>query len=243
MRMVRSGYGAKQGGSSLIEILVVIVIFTVGILAAIQIFPGGLTILKANRSNTVANALARAEMERQKAENDQLPDGIFSSTYPAISPVLRELEIDLQRRPTDISPPPQITGMDNTGQLFDADGGLGAWQLFSGANSTRQVIGEGRRIPAARFVDGPTGTRYGGVLNLQYAPLFLEININDPDLGQIPFIIYGNDLVRRITDNDISTGFPLRQDYVTFVEDDGEFMTIPQGPYRPDLPDGALSRS
>lgn len=235
-------------GASLIEILVVIVIFTVGILGAVQVFPGGLAILRANKSNTVADALARAEMERMKADVEQLPDAVFALNYPVISATLREREIDLQRRVGDLSPPSQVTGMDNQGVLFDVDGGLGNWQLFTGGNIMRQVVGEGRRIPAPRFVDGPAGARFGGVLTLQFAPLFLEINANDPDLGQIPFLVYGNDLIRRITDGDVSDPFPVREDYISFVESEndtanGQFMTLPQGAFRPDLPAGANSRA
>ncbi len=239
------GMSTKQRGSSLIEILVVIVIFTVGILAAVQVFPGGLAILRQNRSNTVANALARAEMERLKEDAAQMPDAILSVTYPMATPTVREVEFDLQRTPNDLNPPPQVTALDQTGQLSDVDGGLGSWWLFSGANTMRQIVGEGRRIPAPRFVDGPTGARYGGVLAVQFGPLFLNfLNASPADPTQfVPFVVYGNDLVRRITDADLSSDFPLREDYVCFVEDDGEYMTVPQGPYRPDLAAGALTRS
>lgn len=228
----------RKRGASLIEILVVIVIFVVGILASVQVFPGGLAILRQNRSNTVANALARAELERMKSQKDQSFDALLAVNYPIVLPGVREIELDIQRLPTDINPPVQVTDLDNTGLLSDADGGLGNWWLFSGANAMRQIIGEGRRIPSARFVDGPTGTRFGGVLALQYGPLFLNIQSASPvnPANLVPFVVYGNELVRRFTDADLSSDFPLRDDYVSWVEDDGEFFTLPQGAYRPGAP-------
>lgn len=228
-------FNARRRGSSLIEILVVIVVFTVGILAAVQIFPGGLAILRQNRSNTVANALARAEMERLKADVAQIPVAILPVNYPIVTPLIREIVFDLDRRPTDISPPSQVNGLDQAGTLSDVDGGLGNWWLFSGANTMRQIIGEGRRIPSPRYVDGPSGTRFGGVITLQFGPLFLNIQSASPTnpANLVPFVVYGNDLVRRFTDNDLSSDFPLRDDYVVNIEDDGEYLTLPQGAYRP----------
>lgn len=228
----------RKRGASLIEILVVIVIFVVGILASVQVFPGGLAILRQNRSNTVANALARAEMERMKSNRDHSFNALIAANYPTVLPGVREIELDIQRAPNDINPPAQVTGLDNSGLLSDVDGGLGNWWLFSGANAMRQIIGEGRTIPAARYVDGPLGARFGGVLAVQYGPLFLNIQSASPSnpSNLVPFVVYGNDLVRRFSDFDLSSDFPLRDDYVTWIEDDGEYFTLPQGAYRPGAP-------
>lgn len=232
-------FGRRRRGASLIEILVVIVVFTVGILTAVQVFPGGLTVLRANRSNTVANALARAEMERLKATVEQMPEAVLSAAYP-FRGGFREIELDLQRRPGDFTPP--ATGLDRNGTLFDADGGLGNWALYSGANIGRVVVGEGRTIPSPRFIDGVGGTRFGGLLTLQFAPLYLDVFVNDPTLGRIPFVLYGNDLVRFIVDG-VPANQRLRRDYTAFVDEDGLELTVPQGPFRPDLAPGAFSRN
>ena len=70
-----------NAGTTLIEVLVVIVIFLVGILAVVQIFPKGFQILLFSRNASVATALSRDEIERLKSRPDQLPDGIVA-LYP-----------------------------------------------------------------------------------------------------------------------------------------------------------------
>ena len=50
-------------GTTLVEVLVVIVVFLVGILAVIQIFPKGYQILLLTRGKSVSQALARDTME------------------------------------------------------------------------------------------------------------------------------------------------------------------------------------
>src|SRR5471030_2274065 len=68
-------------GTTLIEILVVIVVFLVGILAVIQIFPKGFKLLLLNRSKMTAQALAREYVEMMKSRSDQLPEQIVSAYY------------------------------------------------------------------------------------------------------------------------------------------------------------------
>lgn len=244
--MTRTAHRRTQRGSSLLEILVVIVIFTVGILAAVQVYPGGLNVLRANRSNSVANALNRAEMERLKNEVEQMPVAVLPLTY-AFRGTYRELELDLQKRPTDLMPT-GATGLSTNGIITDADGGIGKWQLYSGANVARYVVGEGRRIPGPRFVQTATGTEFGGVMNLQFAPVFIETGFeySDPSSADAvffnkPHVVYGNDLIRRIVDT-APVGSRMRQDYTVFVDDEGLEMTVPQGPYRSDLAVGSASR-
>ena len=235
MATTRAKHSQKSRGASLVEVLVTIVIFTVGILGVVQVFPGGLEILRQNRNATVANALARAEITRLQTEIDQLPEGVYPALYPAINAGLREITLDLNRNPGNLTPP--ATQLQSDGQLNDALGGLGPWALFSGANTTRRIIGEGRRIPAPRFADGPGGVRFGGVMQLQFAPI--EINADgftDPSFFGRPFLVYGNDLARFVVDEIPNAGRPLRQDYIVFVSEDGLEMTVPQGPYRADNP-------
>ena len=93
----------QRTGASLIEILVVIVIFLVGILAIAQIFPGGLNILRTTRNNTMATALARAEMERLKSQIDQLADAIVPARY-VWNGTRYVIDYDLNRYPNDFSP-------------------------------------------------------------------------------------------------------------------------------------------
>ncbi|HTQ09351.1 MAG TPA: prepilin-type N-terminal cleavage/methylation domain-containing protein, partial [Fimbriimonadaceae bacterium] len=67
---------SRRSGTTLVEILVVIVVFMIGILAIAQIFPGGLRILEYSQFDTMATSLGRSEMEMLKNHADQLPEDI-----------------------------------------------------------------------------------------------------------------------------------------------------------------------
>lgn len=219
----------QRTGASLIEILVVIVIFLVGILAIAQIFPGGLNILRTTRNNTMATALARAEMERLKNQVDQLADAIVPTRYVWDGTRYR-LEADLDRYPNDFSPA-GATGLDLNGNFTGANGILGRWPYLSGPNVMTRVVSESRTIPAPRYLSDPTptGSTYGGLMACQFAPV-----VYDPNYPET-FLVYGNDLQRRIVEV-VPAGSRVRQDYVAFIDELGQEMALPMGPARPDLP-------
>src|SRR4051812_24191429 len=72
---------SRRSGTSLVEILVVIVVFLVGILAIVQVFPGGFRVLSTTQKNTIATALGRAMIETLKNNADQLPEAISPVSY------------------------------------------------------------------------------------------------------------------------------------------------------------------
>lgn len=217
-------------GSSLVEILVVIVIFTIGILAVVQIFPTGLGILRTSRAATVGHSLARAQMESLKVNVEQLPEAIVTVGYVGPPPFRTVIELD--RLPTELAPAPYLEGPNSNGNLDHPQGAdMGYWPYFTGANTYRRVIGEGRRIPAPQFVPTGSGARYGSLMSLQFGPVFVLPNFVNG------LLIYGNDLNKRWVDQiDPSNPFPLREDYVCFIDDDGTTLTLPQGPARPSNP-------
>lgn len=219
----------QRTGASLIEILVVIVIFLVGILAIAQIFPGGLNILRTTRNNTMATALARAEMERLKSQIDQLADAIVPARY-VWNGTRYVIDYDLNRYPNDFSPAGAI-GLDINGNFVGANGILGKWPYLSGPNVMTRVVGESRTIPAPRYLSDPTptGSTYGGLMACQFAPV-----IYDPTYP-ITFLVYGNDLQRRVVET-VPAGMPVRQDYVAFIDEEGQEMALPMGPPRSDVP-------
>lgn len=219
---------SSRHGFSIVEVLVVLVIFTVGILTMIQIFPGGLGILRTSRSNTVALALARAQMESLKQGDDQLPEAILASTY-VWNGTEWVVGFDLNRIPTNVTPP--ATGLDSAGNLSDAFGTLGPWGLFTGANVARRVIGEGRRIPAPRFVEANNTTLYGGVMTLQFAPVLVRGGFRSE------FIVYGADMAKDYVDDitDLPRGGRVQQDFRYYVDGDGTAIALPQGPVRNDV--------
>jgi type II secretory pathway pseudopilin PulG len=166
---------AKQKGTTLVELLVVIVVFLVGILAVVQIFPKGFQILLTTRNNAQASALARDMVEHLKASPDQIPDAIVAVHYVNGTPIQ-----DPGRSIYDLGP--QGDSVDQYGNLYLAGTEVGNWLQYSGANSFRRIIGEGQRVPAPRLV----GSLYGGLRLLAFGPI---------DSTFTP-VFYANDLAK-----------------------------------------------
>lgn len=219
-----------QKGGTLIEILVVIVVFLVGILVLAQIFPGGLAVLRTTRNNTMAVNLARSEMDRLKGQADQLAEAILPVRYVWTGTQYR-IEADLDRRPEDINP--ASTLLDQNGEFrdpTDPNRAIGEWSLLSGPNVIRRIVAEGKTIPAPRYVQDPSAnSTYGSAMTLQFAPIVFDPRYEES------FLVYGNDLTRRIVD-EVPVGAPVRQDYIAFINDEGTELALPQGPPRPDRP-------
>lgn len=195
---------SRRAGTSLVEILVVIVVFLVGILAIVQIFPGGFRVLSTSAKNTIATTLARAEVELVKNHLDQLPDAITPVRY-VWTGTRFVIATEPDRSPNDLGP--SFGVMDQNGIMYDGGGNnAGYWQYLAGSNVGRRVIGEGRTIPTPRLV----GSYYGSLLTLQFAPIFYDTST---------FIVFGNDLSKHEGDP-IADGFPVRPtDYYISNED------------------------
>ncbi|RYG25564.1 hypothetical protein EON82_06670, partial [bacterium] len=173
----------RQAGTSLVEILVVIVIFLIGILAVVQVFPRGFRILLTSRNNSVATALGRAEVERLKERPDLLPDQVLAVRYvgtvPTVDPTINPLSLD-----------PVGDNLSGAGRL--TSGGVtvaDSWFLASGPNIARRIVGEGQRVPAPRQV----GTQYGGLMVVEHGPIDPGRDAANPNI-----VAYGNDLSRSI---------------------------------------------
>ncbi|MCO5296465.1 MAG: type II secretion system GspH family protein [Fimbriimonadaceae bacterium] len=208
----------RTAGTTLIEVLVVIVIFLIGILAVVQVFPGGFKVLRATRDQSVATALSRAEIERIKANSAQLPEMVLPVLYTWIAGGV-VISADTERGPDDIGP--VAAGLDQNGVLYDAsNNALGSWPYLSGANVQRRVIGEGRRVPAPRVI----GAEYGGLLVLQFGPV-----VFNPQYQSL-FQVYGNDMIAREGAPD---AFSRRRDYLFYLEDIDDAsgqLWLPSGP-------------
>jgi hypothetical protein len=151
-----------HAGTTLVEVLVVIVIFLVGILAVVQIFPKGFQILLLSRNASMATALSRDEVERLKSRPDQLPDAIVA-TFP-------DGTIDYGRSSADLGIAADRVAQDGTASLNGTN--RGDWARFAGANAARHVIGESRRVPAPRQVGAPgVSNMYGGLFVCQFGPV------------------------------------------------------------------------
>lgn len=208
----------KRAGTSLVELLVVIVILLVGILAVIQVFPRGLQLIAVERTKTMMTNMTRTEMERIRGRLDHLPEMILPVRYVWTGTDVR-IEADSTRNPNELGP--FSDRIDVNGNVLDPGGAiLGGWQYLSAANNFRRVIGEGGEIPAPRYIGG----LYGSLMSLQFAPIVFS-----PVYQQF-FIIYGNDLTRRFG---APGGFGRVRPYQYYVEEPGESTAtiyLPQGP-------------
>ncbi len=191
-------------GTTLIEILVVIVVFLVGILAVIQIFPKGFQLLLLNRNKMISQALARDYVESLKLRPDQLPEQIVSAYYSN-----GNLVINSGKDPSDLGTIASF--INSNGFASDGSGNaLGNWAYFTGSNVFRRVIGEGRRVPAPRAV-GTSSQFFGGLMVLQFGPISYQ-----PQNGATPsnLSVYGNDLEQFVGLPNVQA---QRTDYQYFV--------------------------
>lgn len=197
--MVRVGTNRrKMAGTSLIEVLVVIVVFLVGILAVVQIFPPGLAVLRLNRAQTLATSLARAEVQRVLGQSAQLPERIVAGSFDASGTVFILSQTDPSNYNPPVTNPGNIGEIDANGQVLIGGTPIGHWPLQTGANKINRIIGEGRPVPQPTLVNGVLGSR----LQLMFAPIYyLNDGATNQSLGQV-LSVYGNDLRRALGSSD-----------------------------------------
>jgi len=165
----------SERGSSLIEVLVVMVVLVVGIFTVIRIFPVGFDLLQYTGNASIAHRLADSEVEFWRKNAENLPDAVV-----AIAPgPSGRLTLDpIGQRPNDF-----VTGTgafgDDPGNRQRAIDEVARWQAdtsddavdrWVGPNRNRRIIGEVARIPAPSPVQGGVD-RAASVYSLSYAPI------------------------------------------------------------------------
>jgi len=177
------GMGRRQGGASLVEVLVVIGILAIAILAFIRLYPSGFLALKRSGQSDAATRYAQQELERLKTRADNLPRAIVPIRY------VREgdtpaLIVDASVSPDDLSQQPDLP--------------RGVPALYaSGVNRFRRIVGE--RVPLG--LPGPTlGRRDQLTEGIVYTTLFAPI-------AQRPTVGAGNNY----RDYLVVTGAPMRR--------------------------------
>ena len=120
------GMGRRQGGASLVEVLVVIGILAIAILAFIRLYPSGFLALKRSGQSDAATRYAQQELERLKARADNLPRAIVPVSYDLSS---GELRVDPTIDPNDLGVQPNLP--DGFPSLY-----------ASGVNRFRRIVGE-----------------------------------------------------------------------------------------------------
>lgn len=207
--MMRTTRGGKTAGTSMIEILVVIVVFLVGILAIVQIFPGGFRLLTQSRAQTIAQNLAGQMLTRAVSQTDGVPEAILPVEYRPNGANLDVIPA-ANRRPGDLSP--FGDAIDSTGVVYYLGTAIGYWPYVSGPNIMRRVVGESHRIPAPRSI----GTDFGGFLTLTYAPVLVSQPAHSTVQYNQAFEIYGPDLIGSQGAPTVGTTYP---DYEFFIQD------------------------
>lgn len=212
---MRSRY---KSGASLIEVLTVIVVFLVGILAVVRVFPPGLSVLRETRDRTLAVSLARAEAQRVLGQSAQLPDQIVPAGFDSatdsfvVVPGADPDELVVQADPNAVS-----VSLDSGGLLSVGGTPVGHWSKVTGPNRFTRVIGEGRPVPQPTAVNGELGSP----LQLMFAPIFHLADASGLTRGNI-LVVYGDDLTRRDGSSDDLVPSPTATTYPTY-----QFYTVP----------------
>jgi type II secretory pathway pseudopilin PulG len=152
------GMGRRQGGASLVEVLVVMGILAIAILAFIRLYPSGFLALKRSGQSDAATRYAQQELERLKTRADNLPRAIVPIRYvlEGDTPVLT---VDASVSPDDLSQQPDLP--------------RGVPALYaSGVNRFRRIVGE--RVSLG--LPGPLlGSRNQLTEGIAYTTLFAPI--------------------------------------------------------------------
>lgn len=163
------GTASNQGnqahrGTSLVEVLVVLAILSIGIFAIIRIFPEGFVSIKGTGNSTKAQGLTDELTDYLRKHQESLPDGI-AALDPGSGNVLPNVHpLDMQSNFTYIDNP-FVTGPARPDPRF------------SQYNRARRVFGETVKIPAPVLNFMPRATFPGGEVAVSthyalFAPLY-----------------------------------------------------------------------
>jgi len=174
-------------GTSLVEVLVVMVVLVLGILTAIRIYPLGFSTLRHTESVSVAHRLAQAELERWKSNPAGLPD-LIAAVDPKGIPVGSVLDPTV--RPDDWSTRPDVVPEEAV--------------YWSDVNKTRKILGEQARIPP------PVPTAFGdaSLYTLAFGPIdWPQAGVTSDQQADVYIQVYGTPMVG----TDIQTLTPEEQ--------------------------------
>lgn len=181
MHRFRVGSGTR--GTTLVEILVVMVVMLIGIFTVIQLFPTGFRVVRAAESQTIATRLAQQELERWKNMASNLPAGIV--------PVDEDGNVLNGQEP---GPPFEAYSRNSDGDLVVTSG---AYERGNALNY-RQVISESTLIPMGSHFNTGMGALYGSRYTVAFSPIDAK---RDGDNVLVTPTIKSGDLRRRQGDS------------------------------------------
>ncbi len=155
--MLMNKLWSSNRGTTLVEILVVMVILLVGILTIVQLFPTGFSVVRAAESRTIAGKLAEGEIERWKNLSANLPAGIL--------PIDQDGAVRSEWSP---GPPFEAFVVDPSGGFTAPDG---THYRRGNALNIRQVVGETTAIPVGSYFQTGYGASYGARYTLAFGPI------------------------------------------------------------------------
>jgi type II secretory pathway pseudopilin PulG len=230
---------ATQGGTSLIEIMVVLVVLLLGIVLALRIFPTGFGIMRANGNRSQATRLAEQQMSQLRADATNLPQGVLF-TYPDANGQLQtvtRVDPDLLQTYN-----PTTEGNEDPADDIEVDYN----PYFSDLNRFRFIKGEAVKVPL------PTATGFGtgGAYTCKFGPILMAQDAGDPNrapgnateraLFNSYLAVYGAPLTgTNIESGGAGTQAPAgflrtQQNYVIdYGDDDGEPALIAFAPRSP----------
>jgi prepilin-type N-terminal cleavage/methylation domain-containing protein len=179
---------AGNQGFSLIEVLVVIVILTIGIFSVVRLFPGGFFVNKQTEARTLAARLASQELNRFTATTAGLMDAVLPTVVEAngSSPTGYYIRVDLDTTPDDLSTPANVApGVDP--------------YYVSGINRIRWIRGETVRIPNPSPLGG--GLR-GSVYLLSSGPVYDYPGLDANNVPVDSIVVSGAPMIRRVQNDE-----------------------------------------
>lgn len=181
----------NKRGTSLVEILVVMVVLLIGIMTLVQMFPTGFRVVRAGESRSIATRLAQAELERWKSMQANLPE--------AIGPCDEDFGVAIN---TDefAGPPFEDYKKNVNGGWMLATVHNGVTRYVRGnAFNFRQIICETTDVPAPSFFGSGGGNLFGSRYTLAFSPIDVtRDDPNDPKSELLGMRIKSGDLKRMV---------------------------------------------
>lgn len=208
---------ASQQGISLIEVLVVMVVLTIGILSAVRLFPVGFFINKQTEARTLASRLAAQELGRYSTASATLMDAVLPAVIvpDASSPTGYYIRVDKDVTPDDLGTPSSTPpGVDP--------------YYVSGINRIRWIRGETVRIPNPSPLGG--GVR-GSVYVLNSGPAFDYPGLDANNVPIDSIVVTGAPLRRRAQSSDDPNGPYVRNNTEYAIDYDSGLVGFAAAPY------------
>lgn len=199
----------NRKGTTLIEILVVMLILLIGIMIVVQMFPTGFRVVLAAENQTIATKLAQAEIERWKNMPGNLPDGIL----PLKSGNIGQLD-----------PLNDVLNDEYPGPPFEGFIDSGTDEFYNPGNSLncRYVRNETTTIPVGSFFTTGSGAAYGSRYTLAFSPIEVHPDPKNAKLF-VGLSVKSGDLARRTGDSTEYINLRIGQYGIDYELDNGSF--------------------